>query len=844
MSRSARSLAGCADRLGRLLCFAPVFVAVLLLSRPVLAHVPHDVVDDIQVSPGFSVDQQVFATVRGKLFRSGTGGYNWQVLSRGLTCDKHLGALAISPDFLRDRTLVVACSSGGLYRSLDGGAHWRPLESTGDFDFIQVLMSPDFGRDQSLAALTSSGQVWRSADGGDTWGTTPSRELGVSILAWRGSHLAAGSQDGRIVVSENALSGWQEFAWLAPGTEISAILPPTGQGTDRNWYIGTEGTGLIRLGPGGQALPEGALSGMHVTDLASTTKDGALVVFATTWDEAVFRSMDGGLSWQKFDSGLKQDIQADQYGEAHFSKLVIANDSTVIAGGFCGVFISTDVGETWHSLPVALHHITALDVSPVDDGDFAIALATYGGGSITSYDSGVSWQTHNVGLRNPRLGPMAFSPDFTRDGALFTGSFGHVLTSTGRGSAWQSKAIPPKYSLDWLRVEAKRLSRKYGFIKNLLTRSESDLVGAFLFPVSFLFSPDYSQDQTLFAILSPGGLLRSTDKGKTYEVAQDSWSEPIHSIVAAPQGQGPATLFVSRSTGLYRSSDSGDSWVMLEQSSAWGVSQLVLHNGPTGDSQLYAASEEGIFASNDGGESWRQRYQATEGAGLVGTFAISPDFARDRLLLLQHAGGPLQRCIESSQDSLEISCAPMGTIFDFSHLVARDNSSLVGFSPSYAEDGTLYAASAQHLMRSTDRAQTWNEVPITRRFEAEGIIWKWLHLPMNLSGDWAIRSDKRKSGRQSVISAQPGDEFSLRFYGKGVRWIGTHSKSGGRALVFIDGVLVTEVNQYSESVQFHQTSFESRGLGEGIHSIIVRITADDAGTSSGVVDIDAIDVLP
>ena len=113
---------------------------VLLWCASAWAHFPHDVVDDLQLSPAYAVDQTLYATVRRVLYRSRTGGHSWERLSRGLACTGDFGALGVSPAFARDGTLFVACSGGALLRSTDRGEHhvvyiFRP----GHLDVLKML---------------------------------------------------------------------------------------------------------------------------------------------------------------------------------------------------------------------------------------------------------------------------------------------------------------------------------------------------------------------------------------------------------------------------------------------------------------------------------------------------------------------------------------------------------------------------------------------------------------------------------------------------------------------------------------------------------------------------------
>jgi photosystem II stability/assembly factor-like uncharacterized protein len=125
-------------------------------------------------------DHMIFAAVGGNgttdgygIWCSADGGPTWSPSSYGLT-DLGVTHLAISPDFARDGTLY-ALSERGAFRSMDRGATWQSLadryasllkDLTVTFNALAV--SPNFANDHTLLLGHSSG-LWRSTDRGETW---------------------------------------------------------------------------------------------------------------------------------------------------------------------------------------------------------------------------------------------------------------------------------------------------------------------------------------------------------------------------------------------------------------------------------------------------------------------------------------------------------------------------------------------------------------------------------------------------------------------------------------------------------------------------------------------------
>jgi len=824
-----------------------VFLALLLSVGRVSAHVPHDVVTDLRASPDFAADRRLYAIVRGALFRSDNAGLEWRRLTRGITCSTNLSAMAISPAFVADQTLFVSCNRGGLFRSQNAGDNWQRLDAEeAPLDFRQIVPSPHFDVDGTILALTSQGALLRSADAGSSWQAPSGTDWHASVIARSESNLAIGTRDGVIYTSDDNGLTWSEFTRLRSDLGITAILPPPTESPGAGWLVGTGGAGLILLDHrGGIAGDSGThLQGRYITALARERDRGEDILLAATWDDAVFRSSDEGRSWVLYAEGLQRSTQADLYGDPQFGRLQVAGDSTIFVAGFCGVFQSVDSGLSWTPLSVTLHHITGVDVSPAKAGEYVVGLATYGGGVLLSGDRGDTWTASNRSLQNPRLGPIAFSPEYAQDDTLFTGTYDFVLLSHDGGRQWQSLSVLPKYSVTWFRMKLTGYARKYPWFGRLLGSLGFDGHGVFIFPVRYLPSPDFETDRTMYAVAHPGGLLRSEDGGSSFELVWASRDKLIHSMTLVSEGSGTQILFATLDEGIYRSDDRGENWILLPGSEGFGNSLLTSYSDVAGAATVFAATGRGIFSSIDGGSSWRRLSAPAGPAGVPALFAISPDYANDGLLLLQRRGGPLLLCTKRPSQMDDMACDSVETGFEVSHIVNRDMAPLLAFSPDYAEDGTLYAASDLRLMKSTDRARTWQPLPLPRRYEVEGIVTRWMFLPLSVSGQWAPRYRHDLSAGRAVLSREAASDITLNFAGDGIRWIATHDRDGGIAEVFIDGRPVAVVDQFSEERRPMTTSFEATDLGPGGHSITIRVHTGRSKRPDGKIEIDALDVLP
>jgi photosystem II stability/assembly factor-like uncharacterized protein len=108
------------------------------------------------------------------LFKSTDGGNTWHKLTNGLpTVAQGLGRIGFciapsSPN--RMYATVDAGDNGGMYRSDDGGEHWKSISNDGRYwgrgsDFAEVKVDP---KNEDIV-YTANVVVWKSKDGGNTW---------------------------------------------------------------------------------------------------------------------------------------------------------------------------------------------------------------------------------------------------------------------------------------------------------------------------------------------------------------------------------------------------------------------------------------------------------------------------------------------------------------------------------------------------------------------------------------------------------------------------------------------------------------------------------------------------
>ena len=240
---------------------------------------------------------------------------------------------------------------------------------------------------------------------------------------------------------------------------------------------------------------------------------------------------------------------------------------------------------------------------------------------------------------------------------------------------------------------------------------------------SLAISPKFSEDGTIFIGLGGWdlGVFRSTNGGDKWEEVFEGLRGTVAPwVVVSPAFASDGTIFAGRGNGgVYRSTDGGDSWKKASRGfpryedigeccGYYLVLDLVFSPSFASDNTLYLGTLDGLFRSIDRGDTWQKLSLGLKDTWIT-EVAISPSFASDNTLLVVarnkswDTGPSLFRSTDRGNTWRQVT-QNLGVGWD------RWITTRLVLSPSYADDGTLYAATLDGLLRSTDRGDTWQKV--------------------------------------------------------------------------------------------------------------------------------------
>jgi hypothetical protein len=259
------------------------------------------------------------------------------------------------------------------------------------------------------------------------------------------------------------------------------------------------------------------------------------------------------------------------------------NGLLAVAGAY-GLSIFERGKDAWQDAGGAL---TGYHFTSVTGGDYLLAGTT--DGIFRSADLGQTWWEANAGLTNRHVRWLACHPD--QPELAFAGTEpAAIFVSNDGGENWRE--CP----------EVVGLRERYGWY--LPYSPEAGCVRGFAF-----------HGMRVYAAVEQGGLLRSNDRGGSWQLVRGSTGDPyapipeafihpdVHSVVVHPSS--PDQVFAPTGGGLYYSNDGGTTWELLYRCYCRAVwidpvrpGHLIL--GPAD----FVDSNGRIEESIDGGKTW------------------------------------------------------------------------------------------------------------------------------------------------------------------------------------------------------------------------------------------------
>ncbi|WP_094678057.1 YCF48-related protein [Hydrocoleum sp. CS-953] len=452
----------------------------------------------------------------------------------------------------------------------------------------------------------------------------------------------------------------------------------------------------------------------------SQQNDG--VAFLGTSGDGIYRSSDKGITWQNTSKGLDELAIDDIIISPTSSKIVLASISDRL-------YLTQNSGESWKQVFQSKSPIEALGFS--NDGKLVIVANTKE--LLVSGDSGATWQASDraasgLPLDSPivAIEPMLGGPV----GSMWLGTQTQgIFQTSDQGKTWTKQAIP---------------------IANELVKDIKIIPGSQNEPQLFVSTANtglFYWDGQEWQPRTQGLIIDS----QAEEMEQPSFTELEFSL------DGSVT-FLAGFDGLFKSEDQGQKWQDLETI----LRSTVVAMAASNDSTLATVDYVGnINISSDGGQTWKIAQRGLEEPWFTRKWeslppnydprryfdvAFSPNYDQDKTLwasllwtkVATSQDGGISWSIASmpkEERGLTIGVSPdfsndntvyilpqKGNIYrsqnggkDFEKIgqvpaLQGNTGSSIAISPNFASDRTIYVTGEKGIYKSTDAGKNWEAI--------------------------------------------------------------------------------------------------------------------------------------
>lgn len=194
----------------------------------------------------------------------------------------------------RDDVLLIGTERGNIFRSGDYAETWEHVLRGGGGSVRKIARAAG----GALYAAVAHQPLRVSRDDGRTWADLDTKKLKPVTFALWARALLIGTSDGAVLRSDDAGATWNAAGTGLPKAPVLSLAVADG---GAGLLAGLQDGGIWRWNEGAETWTSagGEPANESVNDICCR---GPLVLIAT--NRGVFRSMDGGVSWESYSGGM------------------------------------------------------------------------------------------------------------------------------------------------------------------------------------------------------------------------------------------------------------------------------------------------------------------------------------------------------------------------------------------------------------------------------------------------------------------------------------------------------------------------------------------------------------
>ena len=526
-------------------------------------------------------DREAYNNTGVGILKSTDGGKTWKQINNGIS-NLFLGFLEMHPHNPQIlfaaagmNVLSYAGHKGGIYRTVDGGEHWKQVLSGNVFTVVTFSLSnPD------IIYAGSSEAFYRSDDGGNTWKefTKPNGNYGPHGIRAGVPISAVVDPDDPMVIFVNNYGGgafkstdgartWEISSKGYTGADLFRIYIDTSN-PDIVYTIGR--TGPFRSFNRGQdwtGLQFRPVNDAEWNTIAMNPSNPKEIIIADEHNGHIYKSKDGGNSWRKVFEHPK--VYADNPNNRHGFKAIAfapsepniiyagmrkerrSIDGDMSPGPSFGMYKSTDGGNTWKEINSGLNtpliNINCIVVPPTNSN--IVYIGTWRDGIYKTTNGGESWKPINGGLVSLDVRSLAI--DLKNSEVVYTGlgEGAGIFRTTNGGEYWEGI----NYGIQ---VECPSFLQRVGQVKSGVSLTKTKrLTGKDYYSIPWTSIKsiviDSINSEIIYAADYSLGVYMSTDGGISWNPINDGLSTKAVSSMAI-SADGKILYAATSGEGVFR----------------------------------------------------------------------------------------------------------------------------------------------------------------------------------------------------------------------------------------------------------------------------------------------------
>jgi uncharacterized protein (TIGR03437 family) len=570
----------------------------------------------------------VFAgTFGGGVYRSLDDGKSWTPVNVGLDSF----ALFTTSLAMHNGAIYVGTVGDGIYRSDNGGVSWvqRANGLTGDGQFVYALTN----HNGQLYAGTNAG-VYLTTDGGANWAPLSAGLSEASLLV-----RALWSHSGALHLGTSEVGVYRydvsAARWLAINNGLDNLARRINDlQTHQSMLYAASDAGLFRFSQAEQRWQLFA-AGLPPESSCEALVEVEGVFYQVTGRQAVFRLADGSGQWISMSAGLPA-VQSE------LPLALIAHEKRLVLATSNGIF-RTNVDRTvWAYSSAGLE--TAQITSLLYDAD-QLYVATLGAGIYRSDDAGRSWIQINNGLTGIARNVNYL---YQHSGEIYAGTFGGGVYRFDRTAVrWEEMSNGLTDDQLIVRSLGSHAGALYagtfgeGIFRFDPNTKRWSAMNNGLPPSAFDVTVLIEYKGRLFAGTYGGGAHRLNDTTERWEPVNTGLESTFAAFVRSLEVHRETLYVGTFGAGVFRTRNNGESWEVINQGlPLFGqITDALESDGEV----LYVATTVGVFRRASEDAPWE-----AAGSDLIGKlfFALA---ARNGRLAVGTGGNGVSLLADASQ---------------------------------------------------------------------------------------------------------------------------------------------------------------------------------------------------